>query len=356
MIREILLSGGIAWVFVKIITLTFGLIALSRLLPGPNRQMANYRARPLQAAGRYGTGILALAALTLGCAAAVSLPRRTTPVRALPHRSVAVGMFAPGVNTSYAPEREFTSATGARLAYVLAYSAWPGSFGQTFARLVSSRGAMPVIQMMPGAHVSMARVADGSMDASLRRYADQARAFGRPVMLSFAPEANGNWYGWGWGHTPARTWVTAWRHVVIIFRQQHAANVRWLWTVNISFPHSGPVAAYWPGDAYVGTVGIDGYYAHRTDTFDSLFGPVLTQIRRLTSKPVLLSETAVGPVAGPSKIADLFAGVSANDLVGLIWFDQAQHDGPYHEDWRLEDNPSALAAFRAAAAQRVPHE
>jgi len=35
--------------------------------------------------------------------------------------------------------------------------------------------------------------------------------------------------------------------------------------------------------------------------------------------------------------------------VGLVWFDQAQHDGLYHQDWRLEDSPARLAAFRNAA-------
>jgi beta-mannanase len=61
-------------------------------------------------------------------------------------------------------------------------------------------------------------------------------------MLSFAPEANGNWYRWGWSHTPPAVWVAAWRHVVTLFRSLKARNAIWVWTVNISFPHSGPVA------------------------------------------------------------------------------------------------------------------
>ena len=36
-IKTIFLSGGTAWLFVKAATLTFGLIALSRLVPGRNR-------------------------------------------------------------------------------------------------------------------------------------------------------------------------------------------------------------------------------------------------------------------------------------------------------------------------------
>jgi hypothetical protein len=66
-----------------------------------------------------------------------------------------------------------------------------------------------------------------------------------------------------------------------------------------------------------------------------------------TSKPVLLSETAVGPDADQFvKIQDLFHGMSTYKTLGLIWFDKDQHDGTYHQDWRIEDNPVAEASFQ----------
>jgi hypothetical protein len=66
-----------------------------------------------------------------------------------------------------------------------------------------------------------------------------------------------------------------------------------------------------------------------------------------TQRPILLSETAVGQVAGQAaKIPDLFDGVRANHLLGLVWFDQTQSGGIYHQDRRLEDNSAGLAAFR----------
>jgi hypothetical protein len=36
--------------------------------------------------------------------------------------------------------------------------------------------------------------------------------------------------------------------------------------------------------------------------------------------------------------------------LGLVWFDIAQHNGIYHQDWRIEDNPLAEAAFRRGAS------
>ena len=104
----------------------------------------------------------------------------------------------------------------------------------------------------------------------------------------------------------------------------------------------------------MGIVGIDGYYARPSDTFSSVFGAVIGQVRKLTSKPVLISETANGPDSGAQRetqIRRLFAGVKSDHLLGFVWFDQAQKGSPYHQDWRLEDDPAALAAFRAAAKQ-----
>jgi mannan endo-1,4-beta-mannosidase len=98
-------------------------------------------------------------------------------------------------------------------------------------------------------------------------------------------------------------------------------------------------------------VGIDGYFSHPSDMFSSVFAPIIGQVRKLTSKPVMISETAVGPESGASKIPGLFAGVKADHLLGLVWFDLSQNGGVNHQDWRLEDSPAALAAFRAAVKE-----
>jgi hypothetical protein len=85
----------------------------------------------------------------------------------------------------------------------------------------------------------------------------------------------------------------------------------------------------------------------RSNTFDSVFLPTIAEVRIFTDRPIILSETAIGQVAGQAaKIPDLFAGVQANHLLGLVWFDQSQHGSVYHQDWRLEGNSAGLVAFR----------
>ncbi|MCL2580836.1 MAG: hypothetical protein FWE35_00075 [Streptosporangiales bacterium] len=334
------------------VTVLYALSALARLVPVKRR---HYRW------GQFG-GMLASTLLVVGLASCAyvavrgaTAPRDTAEARApvaLRHDVLPTGVFAPGEWDSWSPVKRFGQETGRPVHYVLDYMGPDEAFPARLGALAAAHHAEPVLQMEPT--MSMAGIAAGHDDSYLRDLSRQVSGYGHPLVLSFAPEANGNWYSWGWSHTPAAQWVAAWRHVVTVFRQQHVRNVTWMWTVNVPFPASGPVSDYWPGAAYVGMIGIDGYFVHSSDTFNSVFGPIVDQIRSLTAKPLLISETAVGPDSGTeagSQVRSLFAGAKAGHLAGLIWFDQAQHGSAYHQDWRLEDNPAALAAFRAAAKE-----
>ena len=299
-------------------------------------------------------GLAAAIAVTMavgtvtGSAAGHAAPRPATEKAASEPAPLELGVFEPGEWTSYQPVARFAAATGHRPSIVLIYSGWQEPFQVRFAGLVHAHQAEPFVQMEPTG-ASLAAIAAGRYDRYLRTYADQVRAFGHPVILSFAAEMNGSWYAWGYGRTPAPQFVAAWRHVVDVFRAQGARNVTWLWTVNTVTEPSAPLRDWWPGAGYVDQVGIDGYFFRADATYGSVFGATIAQVRGLTSDPILLAETAVGPVAGAGKIADLFAGARVDHLAGLVWFDQAQDAGLYHQDWRLEDSPARLAAFRNAS-------
>ena len=74
-------------------------------------------------------------------------------------------------------------------------------------------------------------------------------------------------------------------------------------------------------------------------------------MRTFTDKPVLLSETAVGPAAGQfAKIGNLFEGMHQDKTLGLVWFDKTQHGGVLHQNWRIEGNQVAEVAFRLGVA------
>ncbi len=194
--------------------------------------------------------------------------------------------------------------------------------------------------------ISIAAIAAGRYDAYLRAYAEAVRAYRLPVILSFGHEMNGYWYQWGYTHTPAATFVAAWRHIVNLFRKLGTQNVTWLWTINNIHKQSGVPSPgpWWPGSSYVTWVGIDGYYTSSSSVFSSLFGPTIVAVRTLTHDPILIAETSATPASEqPAKIANLFAGVHLYGLLGFVWFDTTDK-----VDWRLS-SPAALAAFRRGA-------
>ena len=257
-----------------------------------------------------------------------------------------LGVYEAGTLKTYQPVADFTKAAGKQPNLVGYYSGWGEPFETSFAETVRSYGAATIMQWDPTL-ASVSKIAAGGYDSYLRSFADSVRDFGHPVVIGFGHEMNASWYSWGYKHVPAATFVAAWRHIVTLFRKQGADNVTWLWTLEMDQPGTGPIASWWPGAQYVSWVGIDGYYYHPTDTFASVFGRTITQVRKITNKPVLLAETAVGPRAGQfAKIQDLFHGIAAAKTLGLVWFDKTQHGSIFHQDWRLQDNQFAVISFR----------
>jgi mannan endo-1,4-beta-mannosidase len=265
-----------------------------------------------------------------------------------PQLASYLGVFEPGEpSAGYGPIASFAQAAGAKPDLAGYFSGWGEPFSAGFAQTLYQHGITELIQIDP-TDASISAIAAGVYDDDfLRPFAEAVRDFRHPVVIGFGQEMNASWYQWGNGHVPAATFVAAWRHLVTLFRAAGADNVTWLWTVQAAGRGTAPLAAWWPGGQYVTWVGIDGFYYRRTDTFATVFGATIDQVRALTNMPVLLAETAVGPAAGQfAEIQSLFNGMSAARTLGLVWFDVPQHAGIYHQDWRLEDDQAAEVSFR----------
>jgi hypothetical protein len=296
--------------------------------------------------------VTALAAVVLAishlAASPPGLAGHPPPARAgLPTRPASyLGVYETGSPRGYQQVAGFGRIAGPQPNVAGYFSGWAQPFAISFADQARRHHAVTLVQIDPS-YASVAAIAAGSYDSYLRSYAASVRAFGHPVIIGFGHEMNAPWYPWGYPQVWPATFVAAWRHIVRVFRAQGADNVTWLWTINSSLPRSGPVSRWWPGPAYVTWVGIDGYYYRPSDTFASVFGGTIRQVRTFTRKPVLLAETAAGPGAGqPGKIGGLFAGLVRERALGLVWFDEAQHAGIYHQDWRIGGGTRAAAAFR----------
>jgi hypothetical protein len=274
-------------------------------------------------------------------------PELPVPANAtLPHEHPYLGVYERGTASSYSPVGVFASATGIWPDVIIDYTDWKVPFNSVLAHKALEHEAKLLVQMQPTG-ISIEAIAAGRYDKYLRSYADQVRAFGHPVIIGFAHEMNGTWYTWGTGHVSPSVWVAAWRHVVTVFRRQGARNVTWLWTIH----HTRNVAAlkaYWPGGPYVNWVGIDGYMQTAGSSVANVFSNCVDAVRKITPKPILLSEVGVSPSSKHQArdIFGLFSAVVRDQLLGLVWFDVAQHAPGESDDWRLEGNPAALAAFR----------
>src|SRR3954451_18597287 len=190
----------------------------------------------------------------------------------------------------------FERHAGKRVAIVNQGQAW-ATFDKGEVEATAARGAIPLVTMGLAEGVTLESIANGSQDAAINVWAQEAKAFGRPFL--FAPwwEMNGGWYAWG----KSPFFIAAWRRFHDLVVAQGAANVTWTWLVNSiwSDPESTP-APYYPGDAYVDWTGLDSYnwgenpaQPDRWITPNQTINPTLKIIRETApTKPVIIVEDA----------------------------------------------------------------
>ena len=108
--------------------------------------------------------------------------------------------------------------------------------------------------------------------------------------------------------------------------------------------------AYFPGDDWVDDAALDGYnYGPVHDTpwrsFDQVFQGSYNVLARLSTKPLMITETSSTEVGGSK--ADWIAGIpqaltlKMPRIRALIWFDVDKES-----DWSVSSSKSSLAAFR----------
>jgi mannan endo-1,4-beta-mannosidase len=259
------------------------------------------------------------------------------------------GIEADGSPDSLNPAIAVAASVGSHPNLLGQYVSWGKAFDKNAAANALGYGALPYLAWEPFG-TTVASIAAGGSDSYLKSFAQAVHAFGGPVAISFGHEMNGNWYPWGTSQATAADFVAAWRHIHRLFAAAGAANVIWVWNPNIVNPMPNvELEPYWPGSAYVDWVGITGYFATTgPHTFDGVYGPTITEVKRFTSKPIIIAETAVE--TGPDEvdsIHNLIGGVEASqDVLGFVWFDYNKNG----VDWTLGGRPAARAAVASGLA------
>ena len=141
--------------------------------------------------------------------------------------------------------------------------------------------------------------------------------------------------------------------MVDLFRAAGATNVGWIWDPNADWNAASVYASYYPGDAYVDWVGMDGYN-WGTTTSDGwltpvqVFGRSYAALRSLTAKPIIIEETGSTEQGGSKAdwIDELAATIPAQfpAVRAVVWFQRNKET-----DWRVNSSAGALTAFQALA-------
>jgi cellulose synthase (UDP-forming) len=192
----------------------------------------------------------------------------------------------------------------------------------------------------------------GESDVDLRQLARIAAA-NQPqvVLVRWGHEMElANLYPWS-AQDPAR-YQQAFRHVVDIFREEGASNVRFVW----SPAGNSNALDYYPGDDvvdYVGSTvledaGWDADWGLAPQSFDEIFGPRYRLLAPL-GKPMIISEMGVsGTPDNQARWLTAAAQSLANypALVAVLYFDDVNphvNAVPTAPDWHLTGD--ALSAF-----------
>ena len=281
-----------------------------------------------------------------------SATRPTRDVSALirPDRDY-LGVAMDGAHRDPHKLASFVRKVGTRPNMITMYQSFGDDFPARDVQSIYRYGALPLIRWEPY-NARLSDVARGRHDSYIERYAAAVRRLNVPVAMTFAHEMNGFWYPWDASHVTSTDYVAAWRRIHDIFRAEGATNVIWSWAPNVISGGPGvKLAAWYPGDAYVDWIGIDGYFAAGgPDNYQALFGPTIREINGFTDRPYLIVET--GAEAGWSRrhhaLESLFKGVADDDrMIGFVYFNQAGS-----RQWQLSGDSGALSIY-AKDAKRL---
>ena len=251
---------------------------------------------------------------------------------------------------------------------------------------IASYGAVPLLRLMPWgepywepgyqSRYSMQKIIDGQFDQYLTQWADVVKNFNKPVMVTFGVEMNGDWFPWsgiyqgggttfGFGDSsradgPER-FVSAYRHIIQVFRNRGVMNATWLFHVNHQpFPAASwnTYEAYYPGDDYIDWVGVSIYGAQTHDedwvSFASLAEPAYNALKaRFSHKPIMLAEWGVGEFPKKGNKAEWYTAALSKIRtnyplfkMAIVYHERWENDDGSFSDLRVDSTPAALQAYK----------
>jgi hypothetical protein len=202
-------------------------------------------------------------------------------------------------------------------------------------------------------------IAQGNCDDFLKAAGQNLKQVSAPFFLRFAYEMNAVSMHWEIHKSGSSNedFIGAWRRMHDIIRGEGAVQAVWVFSPNAEQVPSPSFNLYYPGDAYVDWLGMDGYNWGKTQSwsswqsFQQVFGTSYIKLTQLSpQKPIMLSEVNTTDNGGnkASWLTDMlsFALPHGFPMIRAIVFYNEDRSGSENVDWRLEKSPSYLQAVR----------
>jgi beta-mannanase len=213
---------------------------------------------------------------------------------------------------------------------------------------------------MSSGSVPLRDIAAGNYDSSLKTWAQQAAAFGRPFFLRWNWEMNGRWFSWGTTATNQNTptdYINSWRRFHDIANAAGATNITWVWCPNVDPANAFvPYSQLYPGDAYVDWTCLDGFNQTGDQTFNWLYGSSYQKLLQVApSKPIMIGETS-SIEEGTNKAAWTTDALTTQlpknfpRIEALVWFNWRINEKGKWWTFPIESSSAAQSAFRTALA------
>ncbi len=286
---------------------------------------------------------------------------------------------------------QFETMVGKHQAIIASASFWgEKSFPARNVALITRHKALPLIFWSPWTspymeergpdEARLENILDGRWDDYIDMWADGAKAFDRPLLVSWGLEMNGNWFPWsgcfynakvqpGDPQPPEPTgpelYKRAYRYVVDRVRARGARQIQWVFHANnYSFPNDpwNQMNQYYPGPDYVDWLGFSAYGKLFGANPWTRFAQVMDEpYRRLClldpAKPVIVAEWGVGefPNSGNKAefIRDAFKGFKTNypRLKAVVfWHERWANPDETYSNLRVNSSPEALTAYQESVA------
>lgn len=253
-----------------------------------------------------------------------------------------------GIWRGIEPVLQLEADLGRQLDVVHWFTNWSQPYFSEMVAMASAGGRKPLISWQPHEQ-SIADIAAGVYDEYIWSWAAGVRESGVVVYLRPFPEMNGDWVPW---NGQPELFRAAWRRMAAIFDLAGTANVRWVFSPNVTDSprtEENRLELYYPGPDVVDVLAVDGYNWGSTRpwtawrSFEEVFAEGYARVASLGDQGIWFAEMASSAEGGDKAawVSDMLASTAFPRLEALIWFDEHKE-----ADWRMVADADVALAFR----------